>query len=362
MKIGTFMMPNNPAHRSIRDGHLHNLENLVFLDQIGFDEAWIGEHYTTPREPCPSPDLLIAQALDKTSNITFATGAFLLPYHHPAELAARICYLDHMAEGRLIVGVGAGGFPGDFQMFDVDAAAGENRDMMAESLEIMIKFWTSTEPFEYVGKYWTTRRPVDKAPTEWHMKPFQDPFPQIGMTALSPGSSTLAIAGEKGFLPVSLGLSNSYLAEHWDTVSTAADKAGRTADNALWRIGRDVMIAETDAEARRNALDGPIGEAYRNYLLPLFKGFGFLSVFKVDPDMADSDVTLEYLADNIWLVGSPETVTGKLGDMVDESGGFGCLLVNGYDYVDHKELWQASQKALISEVAPKFSDEAAAAQ
>ncbi|SVC96524.1 uncharacterized protein METZ01_LOCUS349378, partial [marine metagenome] len=44
-------------------------------------------------------------------------------------------------------------------MFNVDGAAGENRLMMEESLEIMIRFWVSEESFEYKGKYWTVRRP-----------------------------------------------------------------------------------------------------------------------------------------------------------------------------------------------------------
>ena len=47
MKLGTFMMPNHPPHRSFTEGHEHDLDYLVFLDGIAFDEAWIGEHFTT---------------------------------------------------------------------------------------------------------------------------------------------------------------------------------------------------------------------------------------------------------------------------------------------------------------------------
>ena len=102
MKLGTFMMPNHPPHRSFAEGHDHDLNYLSFLDHIGFDEAWIGEHYTLPREPCPSPDLLVAQALLVTKSMRISPGGFMLPYHHPAELAHRIVWLDHISRRALL--------------------------------------------------------------------------------------------------------------------------------------------------------------------------------------------------------------------------------------------------------------------
>ncbi|MGP1101202.1 LLM class flavin-dependent oxidoreductase [Serratia sp. CY68630] len=48
MKLGAFLMPAHPRYRSLHDGHYHDLDTLRFLDKIGFDEAWIGEHYTMP--------------------------------------------------------------------------------------------------------------------------------------------------------------------------------------------------------------------------------------------------------------------------------------------------------------------------
>lgn len=354
MKFGAFMMPNNPPHRGTLDAHRHNLDYICFLDKAGYDEVWVGEHYTTPWEPCPSPDLLIAQAIDRTTSIKLATGAFLLPYHHPAELAQRIAYLDHMAEGRLIIGVGAGGFPGDWQLFNVDAMAGQNREMMAESLEIMIRLWTSTEPFRHKGKYWTVQRPADEPPTRFHLHPYQKPHPPIGITALSPNSPTMKLAGSAGYIPLNIGLSNQYLKDNWKIVEQAAHEAGREADRSLWRLGRDVLVADTDKEAMRRALEGPIGMVWGQYLLPLFTQFGMLGVMKHRPDVADADVTLKYLAEFNWLVGSADTVADKLAAAVHESGGFGCLLTMGYDHLDHFDQWRESKRAFIDEVAPRF--------
>lgn len=113
-------------------------------------------------------------------------------------------------------------------------------------------------------------------------------------------------------------------------------------------------MAETDRAARRLALDGPIGRVWREYLLPLFKRFGMTGVMKHQPDVTDADVTVEYLADHNWLVGSPATVADKLARLQQESGGFGGLLTMAYDHLDHLTAWRESKQAFMTEVAPLF--------
>ena len=133
MKAGLFLMSSHPPERPLYDAHQFDLDVIALADELGYQEAWIGEHFTAPWEPIPSPDLMIAQALTRTKNIKLGAGAHLLPYHHPAELALRIAYLDHLSQGRLLVGIGAGGLQTDAIMFDVDFDAGENREMTRES-------------------------------------------------------------------------------------------------------------------------------------------------------------------------------------------------------------------------------------
>ena len=94
-------------------------------DRLGYSEAWIGEHFTAPWEPVPCPDMVIAQGLMVTDRIKFGTGAHLLPFHHPVELAHRVAYLDNLAQGRFMFGIGAGGLPSDYALFDVDGSDGE---------------------------------------------------------------------------------------------------------------------------------------------------------------------------------------------------------------------------------------------
>lgn len=63
MQLGYFTMPSHPPERGLKAGHDWDLQTLRWLDELGFAEAWIGEHHTAPWEPHPAPDLLIAQAL-----------------------------------------------------------------------------------------------------------------------------------------------------------------------------------------------------------------------------------------------------------------------------------------------------------
>ena len=155
---------------------------------------------------------------------------------------------------------------------------------------------------------------------------------------------------------LSIALSGSYLKTHWQAVLDGAEKAGRTPDRKEWRISREVYIAETDKEARDKAINGMLGRVYREYLLPLFKSFGMVGLYKHHPEVPDSDVTIEYLADHCWLVGSPKTVTEKLGQMQHDTGGFGCLLVLTFDQSENNEAWSNSQRMLMEEVMPKFAN------
>ncbi len=145
MDYGLFTMPSHPPERKLFDGHQWDLQQLRWADELGFSEAWIGEHHTAPWEPHPSPDLLVAQALMQTKRMRIGPGGFLLPYHHPAELANRVAMLDHLAQGRLNFGVAASGLPSDWAMFNVDGMSGQNREMTRESLDIILRLW-SDEP------------------------------------------------------------------------------------------------------------------------------------------------------------------------------------------------------------------------
>ncbi len=299
----------------------------------------------------------------QTKTIRLGAGAFLLPYHVPMELASRIAYLDHISGGRFMAGIGAGGLPTDWELFGVDGEAGQHRDMMNESIDLMIRLWTATEPFAHEGKYYKGAFTAGKPELGlgYHFQPLTKPHPTIAIAGLNAYSPTLKFAGRRGFIPMSLAWGPDYLCSHWQAYAEGCEAAGRLPRRSDWRVGCEVYIAETDAEARRRAVSGDMGASWRTYLLPMMKEWNMLGACKHDPAVADSDVTVEYLVDNVWIVGSPRTVTEKLAAMRDRVGRFGTLLQVAYDHIDDFAPYRASLTALAEEVLPVFAEPAAAA-
>ena len=240
MQFGFFSMPSHPPERDLKAGHEWDLQNIRWSEELGFTEGWIAEHHTAPWEPHPAPDLLVIEGLRQTSRIRLGPGGFLLPYHHPAELANRVAMMDHLSEGRLTFGIAASGLPSDWAMFNVDGMGGVNRDMTREALDIILRLWSEEAEFDYAGKF----SHVTKAPEMFgflrpHLYPVQRPHPPIGVAGLSKNSDTLKLAGERGFVPMSLNLNPAYVGSHWEAVEEGAKRTGRTAERAEWRMVRE---------------------------------------------------------------------------------------------------------------------------
>jgi alkanesulfonate monooxygenase SsuD/methylene tetrahydromethanopterin reductase-like flavin-dependent oxidoreductase (luciferase family) len=150
-----------------------------------------------------------------------------------------------------------------------------------------------------------------------------------------------------------LGLNAAYIASHWESVEEGAQKTGKQPSRRDWRVVRDIYVADTDAQAQDEALNGMLGRVWGEYLLPLFGGFQLHSVFKHDPNIPDSEVTPAYLMEHLWLVGSPATVAQKIEQLYEVSGGFGTLLMLVYDHCQQQAGWERSTRLLATEVLPK---------
>ncbi len=131
----------------------------------------------------------------------------------------------------------------------------------------------------------------------FHLKPFQSPHPPIAIAAMTAGSANHRLAGAKGYIPVSFGISPdpASVASHWATVAEGAATTGRTPDRGDWRIIRDVYVAPTDAEAQALATGGVMGRCWREFLLPLYLGLGLGPLLKLRPrDAGRGRSTLDY--------------------------------------------------------------------
>jgi alkanesulfonate monooxygenase SsuD/methylene tetrahydromethanopterin reductase-like flavin-dependent oxidoreductase (luciferase family) len=240
-------------------------------------------------------------------------------------------------------------------MFNVDGMSGQHREMTREALDIILRLWSDEPEFDHKGKFWhVTKTGTMLGTLRPHIKPFQKPYPPIGVAGVSKGSDTLKLAGERGFWPMSLNLNPAYVGSHWEAVEQGAARTGRTPKRSEWRLVREIFIADTDAEAMRLSAGGMMGRMMKEYFLPLLASFQFTEFLKHTPDVPDSDVTPEYCARHNWLVGSPATVSARLHEIYEEVGGFGTILLFCFDYSENPQAWRHSMELLAKEVMPRF--------
>jgi alkanesulfonate monooxygenase SsuD/methylene tetrahydromethanopterin reductase-like flavin-dependent oxidoreductase (luciferase family) len=93
-------------------------------------------------------------------------------------------------------------------------------------------------------------------------------------------------------------------------------------------------------------------------LLGLNRGLGGL---KMEESMTDSEVTIDYLCDNVWLVGSPSTVARKIRDLYSAVGGFGTILIGASDWQD-SNVWDHAMELFANQVMPQVADLGAPAE
>src|SRR2546427_8521846 len=156
------------------------LDEIVLAERLGFGECWLAEHHFTDYSILPSPNLIIATALARTTRMRFGNYVNVMPFHHPLRLAAEAAMLDNLARGRFDFGIGKGVRPGEFAklglQFD-DATA-----MTDEAIEIVLKAWTE-EACIHEGRFW--RFPE----LSLRPRPFQRPHPPLHMVASRPASA-----------------------------------------------------------------------------------------------------------------------------------------------------------------------------
>jgi alkanesulfonate monooxygenase SsuD/methylene tetrahydromethanopterin reductase-like flavin-dependent oxidoreductase (luciferase family) len=367
LRLGMFMMPLHPAGRPMHEYLAEDTEKALLIEKLGFDELFIGEHFSAATEPYPAPLMFAASLLPKTERLIFGTGVINAPLHHPAMVAAEAAQFDHLSKGRFILGIGTGSTPTDIEMMGVSADPRERGKMLAESIEMIQKIWASEPPYEIIGKYWTTRIKDTLNPGlnfGWLPKPYQKPHPPIAIPSSTPDSPSVKIAGRKGWSVISSPLlSRSDLASHWRLYREGCAEAGRPADGNDWRICRPVLIASTDEEARARVF-GP-DSGYRHFFGHMHKVYtqlGRLGLLKTRPDMRDDEVTVDTFIEQRTIFGSPKTVLAELIALRSEVGPFGTLLLSAVDWGGPNAAWEReSFSRLAQEVMPALREQMQAA-
>jgi alkanesulfonate monooxygenase SsuD/methylene tetrahydromethanopterin reductase-like flavin-dependent oxidoreductase (luciferase family) len=354
MKLGMFMMPVHPPDKDRTKTFEEDTAAIVLAEELGFTEAWIGQHHSAAWEPIPSNDLFIASLIPQTTSIRLGTGVSILPQHHPANVATRLAFLDHLSHGRLNVGFGQGGVPSDWGLFDLPDPKTQGL-MTLEAIELIMLLWQADAPFDFKGEFYRSR--IEERIPELRLgellKPYQRPHPPIAMSIVKGESMAARMAGQRGYIPLSTNLvAGSTVKRHWELYCEGAKESGVGADPTDWRVSRSIHVGESDEEARNFCLQGAFADSLM-YLRGMVNMAGLLDIMKTDPAMPDEAITREYLVDEIAITGSPDTVATKLNRLYETTGGFGTTLMIAHDWDDEPKM-RRSLELMAKEVIPQL--------
>ncbi|MBF6556390.1 MAG: LLM class flavin-dependent oxidoreductase [Acidimicrobiales bacterium] len=340
LKFGIFLAPFHPVGQNPTLALERDLQLIEHLDELGFDEAWFGEHHSAGYEIIASPEVFIAAAAQRTRHIRLGTGVSSLPYHHPFMLADRLVLLDHLTRGRLMVGVGPGALPSDAFMMGIDPA--KQRDMMEESLEAILLLFAGDEPVSYETDWFKLVK------ARLQMRPYQRPFPEVAVAAqISPAGPRAA--GRFGCSLLSIGATSAggfdILGAHWDVMEERAAEFGTTVDRSKWRLVGPVHIADTKEQAIEDVGFG---------LAEWVDYFQRVAALPLAPDTTNHESLVDALnASGFAVIGTVEDAITQVERLRKQSKGFGTFLLMGHEWADTAAT-RHSYELIARYVAPEF--------
>lgn len=336
LRAGVFLPPFHPTDEDPTLCMERDFELIEWLEKLGYQEAWIGEHHSGGFELYGAPDLFIAAAAARTKRIMLGTGVLSLPYHHPFILADRMIQLDHQTRGRAMFGIGPGLLTSDAVILGIDPET--QRARMEESLEIIIRLMDG-ETVTRASDWYTMRE------ARLHLRPYTFPRPHLAIaSAVTPNGGKVAGRFGLGMLcvAVSTGMGYDALDLNWTIAAEVAARNGRSMERRDWRLMAPFHIAETREKALANVKWG--FEKWQNY------------AYAISPlgGQAIGLGSLELIIESgRGVIGTPDDAVALLEKFWAKTGGFGAILMLGHDWAD----WEATKRSyelFARYVLPKF--------
>jgi limonene 1,2-monooxygenase len=340
MKFGIFLAPfhrlgDNPPLALERDFKL-----IELLDELDYDEAWVGEHHSAGWETIASPEVFIAAAAQRTRRIKLGTGVISLPYHHPLMVANRMVLLDNITRGRAMLGVGPGALYSDALMLGIEPT--RQREMMAESLDAIMALLTSDEP--------VTRR------TDWfqlvdarlQLASYTRPhLPVVVASVQSP--SGVQLAGKYGAGVLSIGTHTGFrgpvdLKGQWQIAEETAAQHGKTMRREDWRLTIPIHLSDSRKQAIADVRED--GGHYWVEYMQKITGF--------EPPPGPPETIIEQMVEaGSAVVGTPDDLIAMIERHQESTGDFGGILVRAHEWTTWEKT-RYSYELMARYVAPRF--------
>jgi F420-dependent oxidoreductase-like protein len=255
-------------------------------EALGFDTLWTNDHLLASVGPPEAPELeawtLLAAMATTTTKVKIGAMVTNNVFRYPAVLAKMATTVDHLSNGRLILGIGSGWFEREHQAYGIPFPSVKDRtNALAESLEVITKLWSADPTVSFKGKFYT----LTDAP--FMPKPIQKPHPPIMIGGV----------GEKKVLPLV-----AKYAQMWNIPSLPPEQIAeknKILENACKKVGRNCAEIE------------------RSYLTPVY----------IKTDMSEVKPLLQRVADlrkvsvdevlRSVLAGDPEAIKKQMQAYID---------------------------------------------
>ena len=345
MKFGIFLAP---FHRVGEDPTLcfeRDMQLIEWLDELGYEEAFIGEHHSSGWEIISSPEIFMAVAAARTRRIMLGSGVVSVPYHHPFHIANRFALLDQLTRGRVMLGCGPGALAADAHMLGIDTTTQRRR--MVEGVEAIVRLFTERGGITVNGSYFKLND------AHLQVKPFQQPhMPIFVASTISPSGMVAAGQLGSGVLSVASyapgGLDD--LKKRWGMAEEAAAENGKTVDRRNWRLVFPVHLAESRDEAIRDIHDGA-NRWIQDYFI---NTLGARLQFEEYANQPVEEMTIDRMIGRGGvIVGTPDDAIARVRELQDATGGFGGMLMLAHEWATREKTLH-SYELWARYVAPQF--------
>jgi limonene 1,2-monooxygenase len=342
MDFGIFLAPFHRAGENPTLALRRDLDLVTHLDRLGYDEVWAGEHHSGGWELIASPELFLAAAGERTTRIRLGTGVVSLPYHHPFNVADRIVLLDHLTQGRAMLGVGPGALAGDARFLGVEPT--RQREQMDEALGVIMRLLTEDEPVTYKSDWFELNE------AQIQLKPFQRPTMPIAVAAtVTPTGMVCAGKHNIGVLSVATYTQAGVgaISDQWRYAEQSAKECGQPPpDRGKWRLVIPFHLAATREQAIQDVEVG--AESWFNEYMINTLGSSMLQ------PVPNGRVLIEGMnAFGGGVIGTPDDAIECIKKLQTLSGGFGGLLGLGHEWTEREKIWH-SYELFARYVMPEF--------
>jgi alkanesulfonate monooxygenase SsuD/methylene tetrahydromethanopterin reductase-like flavin-dependent oxidoreductase (luciferase family) len=275
------------------------VEQVKAADQAGFAISWFAEHHFSNYSVCPSPLMMVARCAGETKRIKLASGVVIVPMYQPARLLSEIGMADSLTHGRLVLGIGNGYQPYEFERFGEDL-----KDAAAKTLEFMemAEKALSNDTFSFSGKHhWMPETHIASRPVKPGLPPVWVAGDNPDLHRLAARKGWPVMVTPRHFTPEMLAAAKARLAATWAS-------AGASPASMRFATLRHMCVTDSKEEAR-HFLDHVRYQMRMSQNLRLREQALQGGVLIEKPWAGEP--TLEQMAAN-FMVGDPHTVAERM--------------------------------------------------